>query len=150
MCRCPIVVFLDLSRCFLITFPVRPGQVFKKPCIIDLSRLAVVGLKSSACKYWYSSGFEVCTRILFTTCSNCCGPRCTYYIPVFLFLVPFIIHSPFLWMDIACLSSLMVHPSSHKTPNDIKRAVYIFEKCGSVSLDFLYLVAGVLLYVSTP
>ena len=31
-------------------------------------------------------------------------------------------------MDIACLSSVMVHPSSHKTPNDINGAVYIFGK----------------------
>ena len=31
-------------------------------------------------------------------------------------------------MDIACLSRVMVHPSSHKTPNNINGAVLIFGK----------------------
>ena len=54
LCRCPIVVFLDFSRCFLMSFSVRPGHVFRKSCLIALRRLAVVGMKSSACKYWAS------------------------------------------------------------------------------------------------
>ena len=150
MYKCPIVVFLDLSRCFLISFSVRPVQVFRKPCLISLRRLAVVGLKSAACKYLASSGFEVCARMLFTTFSDCCGPRGTSHISVFLFLIPFILPSPFLWMDIACLSSVMVHPSSHKTPNDINGDVCILGICGYGSPAFLDLVAEVLLYVLTP
>ena len=66
--------------------------------------------------------------VLFTTFSDCCVPRGTSHIPVFLFMVPLIISSTFFWTDIYCLSSVMVHPSSHKTPNVINRAVCIFGK----------------------
>ena len=123
--RCPIVVLLDFSRCFLIIFYVIPVQVFRKPCLVALRRIAVVGLRSAACKYLASSGFKVCVIMLFTTFSDCCGPRGTSHIPVFLFLVPLIISSLFFWTEIACLSSVAVHPSSHKTPNNINGAVYI-------------------------
>ena len=109
-CRCPIVVFLDFSRWFLIRFSVRPGQVFRKPCLIALRRLDVVGMKSAACKYWASSDCEVCARMLFTTFFDFFGPRGTSHIPVFLFLVPLVINSSLFWMDITCLSSVMVHP----------------------------------------
>ena len=135
---------------FLDQFYLRPGQVFRKPCLIALRILAIVGLKSAACKYLASSSFEVCARMLLTTFSDFCVPRGTSHIPVLLFLVPLIISSPLFWMEIACLSSMMVHPSSHKTPNYIIGAVCIFGKCGSVSLDFLDLVDEVLIYVSTP
>ena len=128
MCRCPIFLLLDFSRCFLISFSVRPGQVFRKTCLISLRRLDVVGLKIAACNYWDSSGFEVCVRMLFTKFSDCCGPRGTSHIPVFLFKAPLIISSQFFWMDIACLSSVMVHQSSHNTPNDINRDVCIYGK----------------------
>ena len=50
MFRFTIVLFPDLSRCFLMNFYVIPGQVFMRPCFIALRRLAVVGLKSAACK----------------------------------------------------------------------------------------------------
>ena len=83
----------------------------------------MVGLKSAACKYWASSGFEVCARILGTTFSDCCVPRGTYHIPVFLFLVPLIISSPLFWIGMSCLSIVMVHPLSHETPNDINGSV---------------------------
>ena len=63
---CHIVVFIDFSGFFLMSLSVSPGHVFRKPCLIDLKRLAVVRLKSSAYKYWASSGFEVCARMLFT------------------------------------------------------------------------------------
>ena len=96
MRRCPIVVFLYFSGCFLISFSVRHGQVFRKPFLITLRRLYVVGLKIAACKYFASYGFEVCDRILLTKFPDCCGPRGTSHIPVFLFLVPLIIYSPFL------------------------------------------------------
>ena len=114
MCRCPIVVFLNFSRCFFMSYLVKPGHIFRKPCLIDLRRLDVVGLKSSACKYWYSSGFEVCVRMFCTTFYDCCVRRGTSYITVLLFLFPLIISSPLLWMEISCMSSVMVHPSSHK------------------------------------
>ena len=31
MCRCPIIVFPDFSRCFFISFYIRPVHVFRKP-----------------------------------------------------------------------------------------------------------------------
>ena len=96
--------------------------------MIALRRLAVVGTKSDACKYWDSFGFEVCAKLLFTTFSDCCAPRETSHIPVLLFLAPLNISFPLFWIDIAFLSSVMVHPYSHKTPNDINGAVYIFGK----------------------
>ena len=126
-----------LPRFFLISFSVRPGQVFRKPCLIDLRRRVVFGMKSAACKYWDSSGFEVFARMLLTTFSDFCGPRGTCNIPVFLFLVPLIVSYPFLWMDIACLSSVVLHPSSHNTPNDINGAVFIFGKMWICLASFL-------------
>ena len=128
MCSCPNVVFLDFSRCFLVDFLVRTGHIFRNPCLVSLVRLSVVELKSAAFKYWDSSVFEVCARILFIIFYDCCGPRGTSHIPVFWFRVPFIISSPFFWMDISCLSSVMVHPSSHITPNYINGAVCILRK----------------------
>ena len=49
MLRCLIDVFLNFSRCLLMIFSVRPGQVFRKPCLVALRRIAVVGTKSSTC-----------------------------------------------------------------------------------------------------
>ena len=92
-------------------FSARPSHIFRKPCFISLRRLSVAGLKSATCKYWVSSSFEVYARILFTTFSDCCDPRGTSHIPVFLFLVPLIVSSTFLLIDIYFLSSVMVHPS---------------------------------------
>ena len=106
----------------------RPGHLFRKSCLISLRRLGAVGLKSSAHNYWASSGFEVCSIMLFTTFSDCCIPIGISQIPVFLFLVPLIIYYPFFWIDIYCLPSVMVHPSSHTTSNDINRDVCIFVK----------------------
>ena len=125
MCMCTIVVFLDFSRCFLMSFFMRHVQVFRKPFLVALITLAAFGLKSSACKYWASYGCEFCDRMLFTTFSDCCVPRLTYHIPVFLFLIPLIIYFPLFWIEIYCLSSVMVYPSS---PNDINGAVCIFGK----------------------
>ena len=66
--------------------------------------------------------------MLFITTSGCWVSRGTYHIPVFLFLVPLIFFCPFLWTGIYCLSSVMVHPSSHKNPIEIYGAVFIFGK----------------------
>ena len=71
MCRCPIVVFLNFSICLLIIFSVRHVHIFRKTCLIVLSRLAIVGLKSAAWKYCASSGFDVCARTLFVTAPDC-------------------------------------------------------------------------------
>ena len=101
--RCPIVVFLRFSRCLLISFSVRSGHVFGNAWFIALMRLAVVGMKISACRYYDSSGLFVCTRILFFTSSDCCVSRVTSHIEVFLFLVPLIISCQFFWTDIFCV-----------------------------------------------
>ena len=128
MCMSPIVVFLCLSRCFLISFSVRPGHIFRKPCLIALRRIVLVGMKSAACKYLASSGFGICAKMSFTIFSYCCGPRGTSPTPVLLFLVPLIISSTLLCMDVDCLSSVVVHPSSHNNPNHINADVCIFGK----------------------
>ena len=102
--------------------------------------------------------------MFFIKISDCCGPRGTYHIPVLLFIFPFIISSPFLWMYITCLSSVMVHPSSHETPNDIIGAVCIFVKLriylaslirpGSwsvaICVDSIFLPSGSLAFISIP
>ena len=116
-----------------MSFSERPGHVFRKHFLIALRRLAVVGRKSATFKYWDSSGLK-CSRLFFTTFSDCFVPSGTYHIPVFLFLVTLIISSPFFGIDICCFSSVMVYPSSHNTPNDTNVDVYIFGQCGSASL----------------
>ena len=95
MCMCPIVVFLGFPRWFVMSFSIRPGQVFRKHFLIALRRIDVVGRNSAACKYCDGYGLDVCARMLFTTVSGCCVPRSTSHIPVFLFLVPLIIYFPF-------------------------------------------------------
>ena len=71
MFRCPIVVFLDFSRCLLIIVLVRPGRVFRNPYLMALTRLSVVGMNSDACKYCARYGFDVCAIILFITDDGC-------------------------------------------------------------------------------
>ena len=43
-------------------FSVRPGHVFRKPCLIALGLLAVVGPNIAVCKYRASCGLDVCAR----------------------------------------------------------------------------------------
>ena len=162
VCRCPIVGFLYLSMCFLIRFYVIPEQVFRKPCLIALIILSAVVLKIPAYKNWVCSGFEVCSIMLFTTFSDCCGPIGTYHIDVFLFLVPLIVSSPFFWMDIYCLYRVMLHPSSYKTTNYINGVVYIFGKIWiclacflrpgilsvAICVDFVVIPSGSLAFIS--
>ena len=95
----------------LVSFFVIPGQVFRKPCLIALRRLALVGINSVACKYWDGYGFEVYVVMFFTTFCDWCRPRGASHIPVLLFLVPLIVSSPFFWVEIYCLYSVVVHPS---------------------------------------
>ena len=71
MCRCPIVVFLDFSRFFLMTFLARLGHIFRNPCLMGFARLSIVGINSAACKYCASYGFDVCSIILFITAAGC-------------------------------------------------------------------------------
>ena len=106
--------------------------------------------ESAACKYCASSGLDVCDRILFATVSVCYVPRGTSHIPVYLFLVRLIISFPFFWIDISCLFSLMVNPSSHKTPNAINGSFYILGKIWIYLTCFIIPVSRILLYVSTP
>ena len=91
MGMCPVVLFVDFSRCLLISFSVRPVQVFSKPFFIALTRIASVGLKSDALRYCASYGLIFWSRMLFVTASDCCVSRGIYHIPVFLLLVPLII-----------------------------------------------------------
>ena len=81
-----------------------------------------------AWRYCDSSGLVFWASIVFVTASYCCVSRRTYHIPIFLFLVPLIIYCPFYWTAISCLSSVMLHQLSHKTPNDISGAVFIYGK----------------------
>ena len=106
----------------------RHDQVFRKPYFIVLWRLAAVRMKSAAWRYCASSGLVVWAIMLFVTTFDCCVFRGTSHITFFLFLVPLIIYCPFLWTDISCLYIVMVYPSSHKNPNDISGAVFIFGK----------------------
>ena len=107
-------------------FSVRPGHVFRKPCLIALGLLAVVGPNIAECKYRASCGLDVCDIMLFTTVSDCWFSRGTSRIPVILFLAALIISFPLSWTGVSYLSSVVVHPSSHKTPNDINGAVFVF------------------------
>ena len=66
-----------------------PGHVLRKPSLIDLRRLVVVGKNSAAWKYIVNFGFVVWAIILFTTVFDCCVTRETYHITACLLLVPF-------------------------------------------------------------
>ena len=129
-----------------MSFYVRPGHVFRNPCLIALRRLPVVGLKSNACKYCNSCGFEVCAIIFFITFYDCCIPKGTSHIPVFLFLITLIMSYPLFWIEISCLYSAMVY--NHTKLLMILMGLYeVLGKCGSASLACSDLVAGVLLCV---
>ena len=117
---------------------------------ISLRSLTVFGLKSDAWRYCASSGLDVCAGILFLTASYFCVSRGSSHIPVFFFLVPLIISCQFFCTGISCLSSVIVHSSSHKTPNNIIGDIFISGKFGSASIACLDLVSGVLICVRTP
>ena len=109
-------------------FSVMPVQVFRKPCLVELSSLAVLGLKIASCRYCASSGLFLWEIMLFITVSYCCVSRDISHISFCFFLVPFIIYFRLLWTEISCLYSGMVNPSSQKTHNDISGSVSIFGK----------------------
>ena len=66
--------------------------------------------------------------MLFTAVSDCFVSRVTSHAPVCLLLVPFNNYFSLFWADKPCLYSLIVHPLSHKNPNDISGSVFIFGK----------------------
>ena len=122
-CRFPIEVLINFSVCLFINCSVRPDQVLRKSSSIALMMIAVVRLKSVSCIYCDSSGLVAWSSMVFATYTCCCVSRGNSHIPIFLFLVNFIIFGPFFLTEIYCLSSVMVHPSSHKNPNDISGAI---------------------------
>ena len=110
MRRCPIFVLIYFSILFLTISYIRPGQVFRKTCLVDLSRVAVVGMKSDWWRYWASSGLVAWSRMLFVTTSYCCVSRGNSHIPVCLFLTNFIIPCPLFGRTfLACLVCLCIH-----------------------------------------
>ena len=84
---------------------------------------------------------DVCGRMLFVTVSDCCFSRGNSHIPVLSFLVPLSISCTFFFTSIYFLSSVMVHPSSHKTPNYISGDVFTFGQMW-ICLDCL-LIPGI-------
>ena len=126
----PLLCSFIFSICFVMSFSVRPGQFFRKPLFIALGSIAVFGLKNTAYNYCDSSGLFVWVRMLFTTVSDCCVSKGTSHITVCLFLVDFIISCPLLRTNISCLSSLMVHTSSHKILMILVGLFSFLEKCG--------------------
>ena len=93
--------------------------------MIELRRFVVIGPKSAAWKDCDSSGLFIWDRILFTTIFDCFVYRGTYHIPVCLLLVPFNICCTFDF-TVNVWYSVMMHPSSNKTHNNISGAVIIF------------------------
>ena len=77
ICRCPIAPLLNFCGCFLMIPSMRPVQVLRKPCLIALRRLDVVGMKSAAWRYCASSGLVVWAIISFPKISDCFVSRGT-------------------------------------------------------------------------
>ena len=150
MCGCPIFLFLYFSRCFLIIFSLGPVQVFRKLCLIAFRRIAVVGLKSDACKYWDSSGFEVCARMFLPHFLIVVDPGelPTFLYSCFWYLWLFLLHSSG-WTFLVCLVLWCIHHHI-ELPMILMGLSVFLVKCGSISLVLLYLVAEVSLCVCTP
>ena len=128
MCRYPILMFIYFPRCFVMSVLVRPGKVFRKPCLIYLRRIDDVGMKNAAWRYCDSADLVVWISMLFTTTSDFCVSRATYHIPVWLLLMHLNISCPFLNTDTSWFFSLMVHPYSHQTTDTISGAVFVLGK----------------------
>ena len=76
------------------------------------------------CQFWFDyMGHNIIYHNFY-----CYISRGTSHIPVCMFLVYFNICCLFFYTVIYCLSSVTVHPSSHKTPNNITGSRIIFEK----------------------
>ena len=125
MYKCPIVTLTDFSRFFLMKFSVRPVQVLRKTFLIALRRLDVVGLKlrhggTVPVMVWFS-GTELYLKPFLIFVSQ--GGLPAFLFACSCFLLLFVVH---FFNYISCLSSVMVCPSSYKTPNDISGAVFVF------------------------
>ena len=66
MCRWYIVLFMDLSRFFLIKPSVCPGYDLRKTCFNSLRRLVFFGINSASWQYLASSGLVVWSIIFCT------------------------------------------------------------------------------------
>ena len=137
MFRCPIVVLINLYRCLLINPYAMPGHVLTNTCLISLMRLVTDELKIAAWKYFANSGLIVWDRILFTVVFDCCVISGTSQFPVCLFIVTLNIFCPIFCNIIFCWPSVMVHPSSHRTPYDISGEVLIV---GKIWIRLAYIV----------
>ena len=51
-----------------------------------------------------------------------------FHILICLFLCPVSIYCPLFWYFVVCLSSVMIQPSSHKTPKDISGDAFVSGK----------------------
>ena len=108
VCRCPILVLVYFLICFLMRLAMSPDQVFSKPCLVVLRRLAAVGVKIASWRYCASSSVVVWDRMLIITSYYCYVSKGTSHIPFSFFPVSFIICCTFLTY-ISCLSIVMVH-----------------------------------------
>ena len=145
---CPIVVLVDLSICFLITFSVRACHILRKPFLIAFMRLAFVGLKSTAWRYCASSGLVVWSRMSFATISVffCLQENLSHSCLIVLGAFYYLLSNFF---GIYCFYIVMVQPSSHRTPNYNSGAVLILRKCESTLPVCLGLVSEVSIYLTT-
>ena len=128
MCRCPIEVFIDFYGCFSINPSVTPGHVLRKTWLI-LRTLLFVEIRSAAWKYFVNYGLVVWDIMLFTVNFYFCVSSGTSCITVCLLLLPLNIWCPLFWTVLLCWSSVMVHPSSHRTHRYMSGAVLIVGKC---------------------
>ena len=146
MWRCTIVVFIYFSKFLLIDTFLRPVHVLRKPFFIDLRRIVAVGISSFAWKYYANYGLVFWYIILFTTGFYFCGARLTSQIPVCLFLVPFNIFSSLYCTVVYCWSSVIVHPSSHRIPNNMNGSVVVW---GGMWICLYFLVRSGIWSVTT-
>ena len=125
MWRCPIILFVYFSILLLFNTSVRPIHILRKTFLIDTRRSVFVGINSPALNYCVNCGLVLWARMLFTTGFDCFVIRWTSHFPVCLFLVPFKICFPLFWTVISCWSGVVVHTSSHRTPNNMSGVVLI-------------------------
>ena len=124
--RRPIVVLIYFLICLLMGFSVRPGQVFRKTCLISLRRLSDVGAEKFRMEillqFWFSClGQNVICHNFWLLYIHGNFPHYSLLVSGYFYYFLSIF-----WTDISCFYSVMVHPSSHKTPNDINGSVLIF------------------------
>ena len=142
MCRCTIVVFLDFSRCFLMSFSVTSDHVFRKPCLIASSRLTEIGLKVLHVKtvlvlVWMFVTECYLPQFLFVMSP---GALLTFQFTCFWCVWLFLFHSSGLTF-LVCLVWWWIH--HHIKLLMILMGLSTFwVKFGSTSLALLYLLAG--------